>query len=350
MYKQGSTIARLRTAIVIASAAIVSSALPAAAQYKPLPMEPLHETGQSVTPAFEGWWQNADGSYNLMFGYFNRNTKEIVEVPVGPNNKIEPGPVDQGQPAYFIPRRQWGVFTITVPKNTSPDQKFVWTLVANDISISVPGFIKPAWSITPLSEIGIGNTPPTISFDEKGPANEGPKPIMVERTAIVGTPLELTVYAADDAKTSRPGGPPGAGGRGGRGGGAPPATPPATPPAASAADSAIADAQLAAAAAAAGADPDQIAQFLNRAAITVTWQKFRGPGNVTFGNASPRVVSTPNREFPAKKAFVGEATTSATFSEPGEYILRLVANDSSGPGGGGFLCCWTNGEVRVIVK
>ena len=107
MYKQGSTIARLRTAMIIATAAIVSAALPASAQYKQLPMEPLHESGQSVTPSFEGWWQNADGTYSLMFGYFNRNTREVVNVPVGPNNRIEPGAVDQGQPATFIPRRRW---------------------------------------------------------------------------------------------------------------------------------------------------------------------------------------------------------------------------------------------------
>src|SRR3984957_20484029 len=104
MYKQGSTFSRLGTAIVFASVAIVSMALPASAQFKELPMEPLHENGQGVQPSFEGWWQNADGTFNLMFGYFNRNTKETLDVPVGPNNKIEPGNPDQGQPAHFVPR------------------------------------------------------------------------------------------------------------------------------------------------------------------------------------------------------------------------------------------------------
>lgn len=352
MYKQGSTVARLRTAMIVASVAIVSAALPASAQYKQLPMEPLHESGQSVTPSYEGWWQSANGTYNLMFGYFNRNTKEVVSVPVGPNNKVEPGPVDQGQPTSFVPRRQWGVFTVTLPKTTTPDQKFTWTIIANGITMSVPGSIKPGWNIDPMTEAGIGNTPPTIAFEEKGPSIAGPKAIIAQRTATVGTPLELTVYAADDAKSTRPAPPPGAG-RGGRGG-APAAAAAATPPAAGGAAPAAAapdaDAQLLTAAVAAGIDADTIAQFMNRAAITLTWQKFRGPGDVKFANASPRVTPVPNGDFPAKKAFVGKATTTATFSEPGDYILRLIANDSSGPGGGGFLCCWTNGEVNVSVK
>jgi hypothetical protein len=46
----------------------------------------------------------------------------------------------------------------------------------------------------------------------------------------------------------------------------------------------------------------------------------------------------------------GKATTTATFSEPGEYVLRVVANDWSGDGGRGFQCCWTNAMMKVSVK
>ena len=45
-----------------------------------------------------------------------------------------------------------------------------------------------------------------------------------------------------------------------------------------------------------------------------------------------------------------KAETTATFSAPGEYMLRAVANDSSGDGGGGDQCCWTTAFVRVNVK
>jgi len=43
-------------------------------------------------------------------------------------------------------------------------------------------------------------------------------------------------------------------------------------------------------------------------------------------------------------------STKATFSTPGEYVLRVQGNDESGEGGGGFQCCWTNTYVRVSVK
>ena len=82
-----------------------------------LPIEPVKEIGQSVTGAFEGWYQNPDGSYTLLVGYFNRNSKQTLDIPVGPDNRIEPGGPDLGQPTHFQPRRQWGVFTVIVPKD-----------------------------------------------------------------------------------------------------------------------------------------------------------------------------------------------------------------------------------------
>jgi hypothetical protein len=291
--------------------AVASLALPAIAQMKQLPMEPLHESGQSVTPSYEGWWQNPDGTYSLMFGYYNRNTKETPDIPIGPNNRIDPGPADQGQPTHFVPRREWGVFTVTAPKDLG-QKKITWTIVANGQTISVPSTLDPNWNINPMSEIGIGNTPPTISFDEKGPAVQGPKPLEVQRTAKVGVPLTLTVWAADDDKRLMRG--PAGSGRGR--GGAETAPPVAAEP----------------------------------AAVTLTWQKYRGPGEVKFENAKPKVEAVPGSEIPVKNVFNGKATTTATFSEPGDYVLRVIANDSSGPGGGGFLCCWTNGEVKVTVR
>src|SRR5579859_1030911 len=66
-----------------------------------LPLDPAHDRGASITPAYEGWFQNQDGSFSLLVGYFNRNTKEPIDIPVGPNNKVEPGDPDQGQPTHF---------------------------------------------------------------------------------------------------------------------------------------------------------------------------------------------------------------------------------------------------------
>jgi hypothetical protein len=83
--------------------------------------------------------------------------------------------------------------------------------------------------------------------------------------------------------------------------------------------------------------------------VTVTWSKFRGPGDVKFANNKPPVEKGPGK-WKTTPVFSGKTTTTATFSEPGEYVLRVVANDWSGDGGGGFQCCWTNGQVKVNVK
>src|SRR5712664_1284816 len=93
----------------------------------PLPLEPGARSGQSVTPAFEGWYPNADGSFDLLLGYYNRNDAEVLDIPIGPNNRIEPGGPDQGQPTHFLPHRQWGVFTINVPKDFG-NKKLTWTI------------------------------------------------------------------------------------------------------------------------------------------------------------------------------------------------------------------------------
>jgi hypothetical protein len=257
-------------------------------------MEPLHTAGQSVTAAYEGWFKNPDGSFSLLFGYFNRNLKEELDIPVGDSNRIEPGPPDQGQPTHFLSRRQWGVFTVTVPQNFGTE-KLTWTLVANGQATAVPAHLDARWEISPFFDVGIGNTPPLISFEDGGLSIQGPRGISIAVETTLRNPVTLNVWVADDAKTFQ--------------GGKAPDTPP----------------------------------------VTLTWSKYRGPGAVTFSNSKPAVEKAGGKWKPTP-VFSGKATTTATFSEPGEYVLRVVANDWSGDGGGGFQCCWTNGQVKVSVK
>ena len=89
-----------------------------------------HSVGQSVTPAYEGWFFNPDGTISLSFGYFNRNYEEHLDIPLGSSNRFDPGPADRGQPTHFLPRRQTGVFTVVVPADFG-DQQVTWTLTAN---------------------------------------------------------------------------------------------------------------------------------------------------------------------------------------------------------------------------
>ncbi len=95
-----------------------------------LPFEPAHESGTSVTGAFEGWFKNPDGSFSLLLGYYNRNQKQELDIPVGPDNRIEPGGPDRGQPTHFLVGRQWGLFAVKVPSDFG-ENKLTWTIVAN---------------------------------------------------------------------------------------------------------------------------------------------------------------------------------------------------------------------------
>jgi len=253
----------------------------AAQQPSVLPMGPARERGASVTPAYEGWYRNDDGSFSMLIGYYNRNSKEALTIPVGPNNKIEPGDPDQGQPTFFEMGRQWGVFVIKVPKDFG-DKVIRWTIVANGETQSVPFTLNKGYPITPFKELGMGNQPPTLWFGEGAAKVTGPPTgVTGSFSGVVNQPVAITFFA-EDVKEK---------------------------------DSKAAN------------------------VATVSLHKHRGPGNVTYERAR---VPVPKPGEPV--------TASATFSAPGEYMLRVQANDESGEGGGGFQCCWTNTYIKVIIK
>jgi hypothetical protein len=269
----------------------------------PLPLaNTVREHGSSVTPAFEGWYNDKDGSIRLLVGYFNRNTKQDFDIPPGPNNRVEPGDVDQGQPTHFLPNRQWGVFTIKVPKDFG-SRKLTWTIVANGFTNTVTLHTRPEWIVEPYEDAAQKNTPPVFRFEPGGPTFTGPpSTIATKYTATAGEPFALTTWVTDEgAKLNIP--PPPARGRG-RGAAAASEFGPPIPP------------------------------------LAITWSLFRGPGTVTFDKNKPSIDRDAD----------GKATTMATFSAPGDYILRVEGNDSSGVGGSGFQCCWTNTHVAVAVK
>jgi hypothetical protein len=279
-----------RWAFPVVVSCLAIFALSAAEQ---LALEPKHDSGQSVTAAFEGWYKNPDGSFNILLGYYNRNLKQELDIPVGPNNRIEPGGPDLGQPTHFLPGRQSGIFTITVPKDFG-EKKLTWSLTANGSSTDVPVGLNPLWELSPFVD-ATGNTPPFVGFAESGPFAQGPRSITTSMTATVSEPLSLTAWVADDAKRI-----PGA-----------PAN--RLPP------------------------------------VSVTFSKFRGPGEVTFSKARSGAEKA-DFTAPPNTTFTGKATTTATFNEPGDYVLRVAGNDWSGEGGGGFQCCWTSAQIKVSVK
>ena len=262
--------------------------------------------GQRVAPIFEGWMENDDGSFDMIFGYFNLNSEEILDVPVGPDNRVEPGGPDQSQPAHFFPRRSRFTFRVTVPPDFG-DRELVWTLTSNGRTEHAYATLKPDYVIDDrimmMNNGGFGGRGQRIGE----PDNVAPAVRLdgsAARTVRVGEPLDLRAYASDDGNP-----------RGGLGGS-------------------------------------------NDLGLGAGWFVYRGP-------AEP-IVLEPEQEHPEyrkqkaivarlqKTAFASGARTSvatagggasqaelpplnvvtdrpvevtATFSQPGVYVLRAMAHD-----------------------
>src|SRR6185295_6798598 len=129
----------------------------------------VRERGSSVTPAFEGWYYDKDGSVRLLVGYFNRNLKQEFDIPVGPSNRIEPGGPDMGQPTHFSPGRQWGVFSFKAPRDLAI-RKLTWTIVSNGFTNTITLHAQPDYIVEPFLDAANKNTPPTLRF---GPDGQG---------------------------------------------------------------------------------------------------------------------------------------------------------------------------------
>ena len=154
------------------AALVLAAAGRAPAQETKLDAPRPHAIGQSVSPSFEGWYENPDGSFSIVFGYLNRNFEEHLDIPVGPDNRIEPAPADRGQPTHFLPRRHTGVFAIRVPADFG-EQELTWSLTAHGRTIAIPGNLRPAWRIDALREVTNGNTPPVLRFAPDGEPRPG---------------------------------------------------------------------------------------------------------------------------------------------------------------------------------
>jgi hypothetical protein len=275
-----------------ALAVAIAVTMPSRSGAQQLDFQIPYGAGQNVAPVFEGWERNADGTFNMVYGYMNRNYEEQPEIPIGPNNSFSPEPADRGQPTHFYPRRQQFMFKVRVPANFGT-QQLVWTLTRGGKTEKAVGKLDLEWEISQVvysqNRRGLGsdstvaepNKPPTIGIDGA-----------LQRTATVGTPLTLTVKASDDGVPKLP---PAAAGRGrgdGRGRGGP-------PPLVTVRQS--------------GPTQQQIVQP-SREGLAVTWTHWRGPGRLTF---------TPMRAVVKD----GTASTEVTFSNPGTYVIRAYADD-----------------------
>ena len=261
---------RWRAVVGVACAAVVACGLSASAQNRL-----RHRSGQSVTPSYEGWFQASDGTFNLVFGFFNRNFDETVLIPVGPDNRIEPGPADQGQPTVFDPQRHVGVFVVNVPDDFG-EKVAIWTLTTRNETIAIPGHLRPGWALEALRELTTGEMPPALRLEPAGRWERGPAGATVTRSAVVGQPLPMPVWVVSE--------------------------------------------------------PDAIEDSEGPHLVNVAWSRYRGPAPVVFREADRTIEGS------------GEVRTHATFSVPGEYVVRVLVGRAATSG-----CCWTNGYVHVTV-
>jgi hypothetical protein len=187
---------RIVASLVVAGVA-VATLIPLRAQ--------VAKADNNITPVYEGWVPNPDGSFELMFGYMNREWDEEVSIPIGANNNMEPGGPDLGQPAHFFPRRNRFVFTVHVPKDFGK-KEIVWTLTSKGRTDKAYATLKNDYVLDDtviMSNIGAGgalSTSPDM-VGNKAPVLtvEGPK----TRTAKVGEAVALAAVATDDGKPNK---------------------------------------------------------------------------------------------------------------------------------------------------
>jgi hypothetical protein len=227
--------------------------------------------GQDVVPSFDGWIRNPDGTFTLVFGYMNRNYEEEPAISAGPDNKLEPGASDQGQPTYFLPRRHAWVFRVNVPADFG-NKEVIWTITANGRSEKAYGHLYPSEEILERLIQTRGNLSPGLDDPNKPPSiSLAPVP-----AATAGNPVTLSAMVSDDGLPK------------------PPAPKRAT------------------------AEPTK-GQSNNstrpRLGLNVTWFEYRGPAKVRFDETGPILVTD------------GQAVTKALFAQPGHYVLRATASD-----------------------
>ena len=249
-----------------------------------------YHSGQNLQPVFEGWEPNPDGSFDMVFGYLNRNYEEHLNVSIGESNYFEPGEPDRGQPAFFYPRRHRFSFRVRVPADWG-DKELIWTVTANGRTDRAVGWLVPEQiiddQVVAMNRSGGGapdvkNDAPSITLGED-----------TRRSVKAGEPLVLTAVIQDDGipemRAARQSRPPGR---------------------------------------------------RNALGLRVAWLHYRGVGEVIFDPwTRPMADHTPGWEPPPVPA-AGRTTTTARFSQPGTYVIRGLADD-------GYL--YSSADVTVTV-
>ena len=266
-------------------AALALAAAPLLAQSQSTELHTKFKSGQGVAPVYEGWERVADGSFNMVFGYLNRNHVEELAIPVSPQNGFEPGPADRGQPTYFYPRENHFIFRVNVAKDWDRKKELVWTITANGKTETARATLLDVWEIDRKVEVsnngGVQITNELIMRDQPPVVTIAP----VGRVK-AGTATTLSAAVTDD----------------GLPGVSKPRPPRPVEPTLR------------------GAPPSPVNVPLPSRpkppqGLSVLWMVYRGPAAVAFEPDGYAKVAD------------GKAAVTATFTRPGSYTLRAFASD-----------------------
>jgi hypothetical protein len=154
-----------------------------------------HPSGDSVQPVFDGWQQYPDGTISMWFGYYNRNTREEVDVPVGTANSFSTV-ADKGQPTHFYPKRHQYVFKVDLPRDWDKSSKLIWTLTAHGETCTATGWLQSEWQVDDgvrqMNAGGAGLAPPE---NNTAPKITSDTP---DQTIEFGKSAQLSASATDD--------------------------------------------------------------------------------------------------------------------------------------------------------
>lgn len=296
-----------------------------------------YSSGQTVSPAYEGWEINPDGTRDFVFGYMNRNWEEELDVPVGPENSFNLG-TDMGQPTHFLPRRNRFVFKIRVPSNFTEKDELIWTLTTRGKIEKAYATLRTDYQIDDVVKasetgaLGAGTSSPEVR------ANKPPSVTIAEasRNVKVGEPVTLVAQVVDDGIPKRR-----SAGLAG---------------AAVANEGSRRDTQATAPNSQNPLRPNRAMMPPTRVTVGknvglhLSWFVYRGPGKVTF--VPEQIAAWEDTRAGANSPWApvwappamspdGKVTVQVTFSEPGTYVLRSLADDGA---------LFGSDDITVIVK
>ncbi|MBM89071.1 MAG: hypothetical protein CMQ41_11910 [Gammaproteobacteria bacterium] len=246
--------------------------------------EVIRPQGQAVIPLYDGWYPNDDGSKTICFGYFNMNTEETFDIPIGEDNYLDtdyPG-LDLSNtnvPTHFdvLPvayRHVFCAFTITVPESFNTSHRITWHISSNRYNLSTPGKVIPPYVLDEPTSNGRGDLAPLVRLSPDSESVRGRTGLHSDNPieARVGEPVALQAWIEH---------------------------------------------------------PDE--------KVWVGWSHHSGAGKIDFDNKEYEILTSD-----------GVANVLATFSQPGEYVVRMQTIDTIAAFE--FYCCHTNAYFNINVS